>query len=341
MNNSNSIYIKTFLEFLQATIPALDTLLLQIFPNVKKSNNIFSSFINNNIDVNVLQRLFGLKKSLKELHIEWGKIKNNEDNKKTNSIPYGWLTETINCELFIEKHDYPYHSRYMIYKNRGGMAIEDEFFLHDSFHFMIQAHFINDKLLNLFKRIDNKQINNIQLLNDYKHAIISNCRSSILTFCGFIECFVNSIAFDYISRNSMTLDEQEIKSLQGMKRNNYMSLHNKIEKIQEVLRDDKRPSIKTSDYNQRNETSKYFFEIYENVRGNTMHHSPKKESIWFTHEEWLKRCHKFSKVTIKFARDFWIACAKPKNGPLYLDNLDYDNIYKLIKNRVNSINERF
>jgi hypothetical protein len=154
-----------------------------------------------------------------------------------------------------------------------------------------------------------------------------------LNLYSFVECFINSVGFDFYLRNQIRLNEKEKEILQGENNGRYLSLEYKMEKFHQIIRDDKKQVFCLSDAKQIKEPFLTFFDECKGIRDAAMHYSPNKDAIWLKPTDWAERAEKYSQTVIQVAQIFWNACYPLRNYPFYLRNLDYKECYKGVSSR--------
>ena len=157
--------------------------------------------------------------------------------------------------------------------------------------------------------------------------VVTPARNSIINLYSFIECFVNSIGYDFFLRNKSTLGQKDQETLQGLKGNGYLSLEHKLEKFHQIIRADHGQKFCVTDNKQLEEPFLTFFEKCKGIRDAAMHYSPNKESIWLRPNEWTYKAKHYSEISIKVAKEFWKSCYPDKDFPFYLRGLEYSDCY--------------
>jgi len=290
---------------------------------------------------------FPLKCSMSEMATAWnGLFKNKDDdyNVLSTGMSYGWLEQFMDLSNLYAYNYVPYHYRIGIFAHKGMGSIEENFLLNDSFSLLVKAQYYFDLLLK-FREILKKEESQGNVFTaekriqatDLNLEVASSSRLTIVSFYSFIECFVNSIGYDYALRNTNIIDERTNELLNGMKNKGFLSLKSKIENFQKIIRKDKKAIINTTDEKQIKEPFKSFFENYEELRNASVHYSPRKECIWLKPHDWIEKANDFSKISIEVGILFWKSCFPELKEPDYLRQLDYVSLLDLAKNRQNRV----
>lgn len=286
---------------------------------------------------------FPLKKTIDEIAFNWNKLFKEGNDPFTYGITFGWLEKQMDCSKLYNYNYVPYHFNIGLYYHSGFGSVEETFLLQDAFSTLIKTNY-NYNILERYKNVlndKNKEIDKVVYtkISDLKFEICSCSRLTIISFYSFIECFVNSIGFSYLERNIEVLEDIEVDILKGLKKNSYLSLKSKIEKYQKVIRKDKTIKIITSDKHQIKEPFLSFFNKYEEIRNASVHYSPSKEAIWMKPEDWVKNANEFAKLSIQVGLEFWKICYEELDSPDYLGRFEFDRLYKVSEDRLNSVNQ--
>ncbi len=245
------------------------------------------------------------------------------------------------------RYDYtPYHFKVGLVVHKGRGEIEENFLLQDSFMCLVKAQ-KNLKNLEDFGSSEKKKFKSkdkiefdkdtLDSLTDLKYEASFYSRLTIISFYSFLECFVNSIGFDYYYRNKTTLNDKEAEELQGSKNGRFLNLKYQIEKYQKIMRLDKATKIILSDDNQIKEPFKTLFLDYEELRNAAVHFSPIKSRIWLKPHDWVNKAQDFANLTVKAAIQIWQACHETDKGPDYLGRLEFESLYKMSVSREEKI----
>lgn len=282
------------------------------------------------------------KKSIEYISNEFSLLKDKEDIINTG-VTYAFLNELIDLKKFNWYPDTPYHFRISIGPLKGGGGIEEEFLLKDAF-ILYQKAETNFALLETLRKVFNYQIPLDKTIDrnitDIKYEVANYSRLSVLTFYSFIECFINSIGFDFLYRNEQNLSVNEILILKGLKKNGgYMNLKHRIEGLQTIIRPDKQLVLNVTDDQQRKEPFVSFFDQFEALRNASVHYSPIKHRIWLSPQDWIQKSRAFCDVALQVGLEIWKACYPGSDGPLYMGKLDKTKQLQLAKNRLTAVSE--
>lgn len=276
---------------------------------------------------------FPLKRELRNITTEFNAFFKNGNDVYSNGLEFGWLNNQMDLQDLKFYSDTPYHYRIGLGAHKGNGSIEEDFLLKDAFNILVKAEYYNRLLFdfgNRLKEIEEKKGKKeftkelYNQITDIKFEVAAHSRLTIISFYAFVEGFVNSVGYNYLTKNIDMLDETEKELLSGFKKGRFLQLKSKIEKFQGLIRADKRCKIIVTDDGQIPEDFKLFFDYYEQLRNSAMHYSPIKERIWMKPQDWIDKATEFSKLSMKISFQFWKACYPSSDGPEYLGKLDYD-----------------
>lgn len=285
---------------------------------------------------------FPLKKSINEIAYNWNDFFKDGKNPLSTGITYGWLEQHMDVTKLYNYNYVPFHYKVGLYAHAGYGGVEEDVLLKDAFITLVKAN-NHYELLNEYGKYiksSNQEIDNDMYIKiaDLKFEICSYSRLTIVSFYAFIECFVSSIGFSYLQRNTNNLSDEEKMTLKGLKKNNgNMPLKYKIEKYQKIIRQDNKAKIVVSDTKQLKEPFISFFNKYEELRNSAVHFSPiKKEPIWLKPEEWVENANTFSKLSIQVGLEFWKSCYEEYDSPDYLGRFNFNDLYQISKDKIES-----
>lgn len=276
---------------------------------------------------------FPLKRELRNITTEFNAFFKNGNDVYSNGLEFGWLNNQMDLQDLKFYSDTPYHYRIGLGAHKGNGSIEEDFLLKDAFNILVKAEYYNRLLFdfgNRLKEIEEKKGKKeftkelYNQITDIKFEVAAHSRLTIISFYAFVEGFVNSVGYNYLTKNIDMLDETEKELLSGFKKGRFLQLKSKIEKFQGLIRPDKTCKIIVTDDGQIPEDFKLFFDYYEQLRNSAMHYSPIKERIWMKPQDWIDKAIEFSMLSMKISFQFWKACYPSSDGPEYLGKLDYD-----------------
>lgn len=264
-------------------------------------------------------------------------LKNSEDIINTG-VTFAFLDELMDLNKFNWYTDTPYHYRIAVGPLKGGGGIEEEFLLKDAFVLLRRAETHYELLEEASVQFRNRQhldISTHRYITDIKYDVANYSRQSVLTFFSFIECLVNSIGFDHLYRHGKSLSADKILILKGLKKNGgYMTLKNRIEALQTVIRSDGKIVLNLTDDKQRKEPFLSFFDRFEALRNASVHYSPIKHRIWFAPNDWIDQARTFCDIALQVGIEIWKACYPESDGPLYMGKLDKEKQLALANGRL-------
>lgn len=277
---------------------------------------------------------------------EFNNLFKNNSNIYSSGIEYGWLIKVFNY-LKLPYHNYlPYQSKIGVGAHVGNISIEEEFLLRDAFYLLVKA---NDTFIKMHEYNDFLELNKTVQKNEHVFVAVANMnrtvaafsRLSILSFYSFFEAFINSIGYDFYYRNKNHLTCIEGKNLRGKKADNYhyLKTEEKIEKFQEIIRNDKTVVLKIDNKKQTSPNYKLFFNEIKLIRNSSVHFSPNMKSIWRKPDEWIDNAKVTSTVTLKICSEIWNAVYPTKELPKYLNELKYDENYHIAEQRLKDVSK--
>jgi hypothetical protein len=271
------------------------------------------------------------KVSIEQIATEFAKLLNEQGNTLyCNGVTFGWLSRLIDCTLIGLLMDLPYHARIGLAGHAGNASVEEAVLLHDAFFLLQIAKVCHDKMLLAGSRFSTIKSTgtNYRILSTANQNVGSVARLSVFSFYAFVEAFVNSVGNDFAARNACNHTAAELEILHGKKKGKYLSLEQKMESFQKIIRKDKKSPIVLSDTRQRKEPFVTFFSNIKEVRDASAHFGVGKASIWRSPQEWLNFADSTSGVALAVASEFWEACYSGRRKPDYLLGLEYQALQK-------------
>ncbi|HPE77510.1 MAG TPA: hypothetical protein PLC80_15565 [Draconibacterium sp.] len=358
--NINRIWdIAVFLQMMAAFCNDIDfyeykTLMLDFHELIKDSdeqkiNTELSIYERQLTDIaNSIIKKYPLKRNYREIAKDWNEKHKLDKEVISNGVMIGWLEKQIDLTNYYWYDYTPYHFKVGLVIHKGRGEIEENFLLQDSFTCFVKAE-KGIKLLDNFGNGQKEKFKSqgknefdketLDKLNALKYEVSFYSRMTIISFYSFLECFVNSLGFDYYYRNEESIDKKDAEILRGSKNGRFLNLKCKIEKYQKILRADKSAKIILSDDNQIKEPFKSLFDSYEELRNSSVHYSPEKLRIWLKPHDWFNKAKDFSVLVIEASIQIWKSCHETSKGPDYLGRLEYDRLYKMAKEREEEIRE--
>lgn len=289
---------------------------------------------------------FPIKRELREITTEFNGFFKDGSQVYTYGLEFGWLEKQMDLSEFKAYSDIPYHYKIGLGPHRGHGSIEEDFLLKDAFSIRVKAEYFQN-LLNKFTeklKEDEQKKGKIefdkelyQQISEIKFEVSAYSRLTIVSFYSFVEGFVNSIGYSHLCKYKDDLNTNQIEILRGFKKGRYLSLKSKMERFQNIIREDKKVKIIISDESQTPDNFKLFFDYYEQLRNSAMHYSPLKETIWMKPQEWLDKAIEFSELATKVSIIFWNSCYPNSDGPEYLGKLNYKLHLDIAQKRAQNI----
>jgi len=266
-------------------------------------------------------------------------------NVYSKGVEYGWLIETFNHLKLPYPNYLPYQTKIGLGIHAGKISVEEEFLLKDAFYLLVKAEDTFDKMhryANFVKGNENNKGNQyiLRALTNANQTVATYSRLSIISFYSFFEAFINSIGYDYYCRNIDRLTKIQKNNLLGRKDdkpNDFLSIEEKIERLQQIIREDKTVVLRINKKKRTSNDYRLFFGEMKKLRNSSVHFSPNKESIWRKPDDWIEKAHKTSILTLQISREIWKAIFPTKNLPEYLNELKFELNYNLAKQRLQDV----
>lgn len=339
-----------YLDLMSAIVPNFDYWSMQSsINNTKRYLNTASNFdMSQSLpelkallkgEIKSLTKNYPPKLPIEEIADKFCSLKKMEDVLNTG-VTFGFLNELMDLTKLQWYPDTPFHYRIAIGPLKGNGGIEEEFLIKDAFSLLKKAE-ANYELLELasasLSHRNQPDILTHRYVTDIKYDVANYSRQSVLTFFSFIECLVNSIGFDYLYRHEKNLAENQVHALKGLQKNGrYMSLKNRIETLQTIIRRDAKIVLKVTDIEQRTEAFRSFFDQFEALRNASVHYSPIKQRIWLGPNDWIQKARSFCDIALNVGNEIWKACYPDSDGPLYMGKLNKQKQLELAIDRMNA-----
>lgn len=299
------------------------------------------------IDIHFLsyRKKYPFKKDYQDIARLWNDLFKEKRDVFSYGIDFGWLNEQLELAAFQPYSHMPYHFKIGLAAHKGYFGIEEEFLLKDAFNALLKA----EKYINLLEKFgERKKLEQsadktefdkptYRQITNIKYEVSAYSRLTIISFYSFVESFVNSIGFSYSQYYLNTLNDDELNFLHGYKKDGrYLTLKQKIEKLQEIITGKSVIKVRCIDAVQLKEPLKSFFNEYESIRNSTVHYSPLKDPIWLKPQDWLTKARAFSKIAVEVSQVIWDSC-HGQERPEYIGKLEYDRFYNSAKDRIQEI----
>jgi hypothetical protein len=204
------------------------------------------------------------KVSIQAIAEEFAKLLNEQgDALYSNGVTYGWLNSLVDCTPLRLRGDLPYHAKVGLAAHAGNGSVEEAFLLHDAFFLLQITKACHEKMLLAASRFSTitSTGKDYLILSTANQNVGSVARLCVFSFYAFIEAFVNSLGNDFSARNVSDLTTNKLEILHGKKNGKYLSLEQKMESFQKIIRQDKKSPIVLTDMQQRKEPFTTFFQI--------------------------------------------------------------------------------
>lgn len=278
-----------------------------------------------------------VKVGIEEIAREFAKLLNEQgDTLYSNGVTFGWLSRLIDCTPLGLLGDLPYHAKIGVAAHAGNASVEEAFLLHDAFFLLQITKACHDKMLlaaspfSTIRSTDKEYIT----LSTANQNVGSAARLCVFSFYAFVEAFVNSVGNDFAARNAANLTADELEILHGKKKGKYLSLEQKMELFQKIIRPDKKIPIVLTDTKQHKEPFTTFLSNIKEVRDASAHFGVGKASICRSPQDWLNFADLTSRAVFMVALEFWEACYFGKRKPDYLRGLDYEALHESAAERL-------
>jgi hypothetical protein len=282
-------------------------------------------------------KLLPTKVSIEEIAKEFAKLLNEQgDDLYNNGVTFGWLSRLIDCTPLGLRGDLPHHTKIGLAVHAGNAGNEESFLLHDAFFLLQIAKVCHDKMLLAASLIStvtstDKSYHTLSTANQNTGSVARLC---VFSFYAFVEAFVNSIGNDFAARNLSNLRTNELEILQGKKKGKYLSLEQKTESFQKIIRSDKKSPLVLTDLKQHKEPFTTFLSSIKEVRDASAHFGVGKATILRSPQEWLNFADLTSRAALGVASEFWGACYPGRRRPNYLFGLDYQALQEFAIERL-------
>lgn len=284
-------------------------------------------------------------KDIDVIATEFNNFFRGNNNVYSKGVEYGWLIEIFNYLKLPYPNYLPYQTKIGLGIHAGNISVEEEFLLRDAFYLLVKAEDTFNKMheySNFVKQNEKNKENQyiFRALSNTNQTVATYSRLSIISFYSFFEAFINSIGYDYYCRNIDRLTNIQKNNLLGResnKPNDFLSIEEKIERLQQIIREDKTVVLKINKKKRTSNDYRLFFDEIKKLRNSSVHFSPSKESIWRKPDEWIEKAHKTSILTLQISREIWKAIFPTKNLPEYLNELRFELNYNLAKQRLQDV----
>jgi len=284
-------------------------------------------------------------KDIDVIATEFNNFFRGNNNVYSKGVEYGWLIEIFNYLKLPYPNYLPYQTKIGLGIHAGNISVEEEFLLRDAFYLLVKAEDTFNKMheySNFVKQNEKNKENQyiFRALSNTNQTVATYSRLSIISFYSFFEAFINSIGYDYYCRNIDRLTNIQKNNLLGResnKPNDFLSIEEKIERLQQIIREDKTVVLKINKKKRTSNDYRLFFDEIKKLRNSSVHFSSSKESIWRKPDEWIEKAHKTSILTLQISREIWKAIFPTKNLPEYLNELRFELNYNLAKQRLQDV----
>ena len=277
---------------------------------------------------------FPVKKSLKEVGAAFREIASDQKATSSYGIPFGWLDTHLDTSNIVNGYT-PYQTKIGVGYHAGKYSLEESALLSDGFYFLASAKETWQYLSSLKTEALREEKDGYVSEEFYNKSLKINLnvcslsRNSIVNLYSCIECFVNSVGYDFFLRNESSLPAPDQYTLKGSsKKGSFLSLKYKLEKFPSIINPKAKQTIFALDVVQRKNPFLDFLDEYKEIRDAAMHYSPLKQNIWRKPEEWVEKAELYSHLAIEVAQAFWRACYPQQSAPRYLSYFDYQRCYE-------------
>lgn len=286
------------------------------------------------------ENLFPPKLPIPQIAYEFDQLCLKNKEIYSYGLEYGWLQELMDCSNMGFPDGLPYHARIGLGWHAGFYSVEENFLLRDAFFLLILAEQSHKKMHAYAKHwkksggSDNSRIIN-EIFASANQNVAMYSRLCILVFFSYVEVFVNSVGYDFSTRNRNMLSPKDIEILHGRKNGHYLSLEYKIEKFPSIIRPDKKSPIVLSDKKKIKEPFGTFIREIKEIRDSSVHYSPqKKAAIWRKPDDWLDKAKSTSKICLEVSLAFWGACYPGRKEPTYLNGLNHSKHLDIARKKI-------
>jgi hypothetical protein len=254
----------------------------------------------------------------------------------SHGLNYGWLAARFDCSSLGIPDDFPYHGRIGVGHHAGCAAVEDAILLSDGYFLLAKTEEAHARLMDT-KRSAEKLPDSYDLrqwLSTLNSNLCAFARLTVSTFYSFVECFVNSVAEDFLAREPCANpDQRSVLSGRGGRGRRHL-LEYKLEVYPGVIRGDNQRRAVVSNSGRLVEPYSKFRSHLKELRDAATCFAQHRCPIRRPPAEWVVDARRAAATCVRVARGYWESCFPKRGLPAYLWRLDDAVLKKQAQDRV-------
>jgi len=253
----------------------------------------------------------------------------------SHGLSYGWLAARFDCSSLGIPDDFPYHGRIGVGHHAGCAVVEDVILLSDGYFLLAKTEEASARLMDT--RRSAAELPDSYDLRQWLGTLNSNlcafARLTVSAFYSFVECFVNSVAEDFLAREPCANpDKRSVLSGRG-RGGRYYSLEHKLEVYPGVIRGDNQRRAVVSKSGRLVEPYPTFRSHLKELRDASADFAQHKCPIRRPPAEWVVDA-RAAVACVQVAREYWESCFPKRGLPAYLWRFDDAVLKKQAQDRV-------
>jgi hypothetical protein len=254
----------------------------------------------------------------------------------SHGLSYGWLAARFDCSSLGIPNDFPYHGRIGVGHHAGRAAVADVILLSDGYFLLAKTEEAHARLMDTERSAaelpDSYDLR--QWLGTLNSNLCAFARLTVSAFYSFVECFVNSVAEDFLAREPRAApDKRSVLSGRGSNGRRY-SLEHKLEVYPGVIRGDNQRIAVVSNSGRLVEPYPKLRSHLREVRDASAGFAQHKCPIRRPPAEWVVDARRAAVTCVQVAREYWESCFPKRGLPAYLWRFDDAVLKKQAQDRV-------
>ena len=278
------------------------------------------------------------RKNWREIADEYWTLCHSCTDMFSHGLSYGWLAARFDCSSLDIPRDFPYHGRIGVGHHAGCAAVEDVVLLSDAYFLLAKTEEAFARLMDTDRSAQG--LPDSSDLREWLGTLNSNLcafgRLTVSTFYSFVECFVNSVAEDFLAREpDASPDRHSVLSGRGGRGRRH-SLEYKLEVYPGVIRGDNERRVVVSSSGRLVEPYTKFRSRLKELRDASVGLARHKCPIRRPPAEWVVDARRAAAICVQVARGYWESCFPKRDLPAYLWRLDEAVLKKQAQDRVSA-----
>ncbi len=252
-----------------------------------------------------------------------------------HGVSFGWVTERFDTRGLGLPSDLPDHATVGLGPHAGLYSLEEQTLLHDSYFLWERAHrgFRQLELLQrALKGLGNSDVY-YEAIRDVVANVATYSRCSVSSFFSFLECFVNSVSYDFLHKNKALVTRNERAVLAGRAGRRWLSLDEKLLLVPPIVSGVGRAGAGTPSPQRTVPTQ------LRAIRNSATHFAPGRSRISLPAQDWIRFVDEAEVAVTAVARDFWTSCFQGQPQPRFLGRLSNATHQRIARQRCD--NEEF